>query len=97
MNRVNWEAGSDNNTGKTAVVTGTLENFTREEAQEKLRLKGYKVTSSVSSKTYLVVAGKNPGSKIDKARSFGIKVIDEQEFLDILRDWTFVSISIVSK
>ncbi len=75
---------SDKNTGKTAVVTGTLEKFTRQEAEEKLKLKGYKVTSSVSKKTDLVVAGQNPGSKLDKAIALGIKVIDEQEFLDIL-------------
>ena len=73
-------------TGKTAVVTGTLKNFTREQAQEQLRLKGYKVTSSVSSKTDIVVAGENPGSKLDKARALGIKVIDEQGLLDILNN-----------
>ncbi len=78
------KVSSDKKTGKTAVVTGTLEKFTREEAQEQLRIKGYKVASSVSSKTSLVVAGKNPGSKLDKARTLGIKIIDEQEFLDIL-------------
>ncbi|MBN1975083.1 MAG: NAD-dependent DNA ligase LigA [Sedimentisphaerales bacterium] len=79
-------ASSDKNIDKTAVVTGTLENFTREQAQEQLRLKGYKVTSTVSAKTALVVAGKNPGSKLDKAKSLGVKVIDEQEFLDILKE-----------
>ena len=66
------------------MVTGTLENFTREEAQEKLRLKGYKVTSSVSSKTDIVVAGKNPGSKLDKALQFGVKIIKEEDFIKML-------------
>jgi hypothetical protein len=66
-------------------VTGTLEKFTREEAQEQLKLKGYKVTSSLSKKTDLLVAGKNPGSKLDKANALGIKVIDEQGLLDILK------------
>ena len=79
------KVSSDKNIDQTAVVTGTLENFTREQAQEQLRLRGYKVTWSVSSKTDLVVAGKNPGSKLDKARALGIKVIDEEEFLDILK------------
>jgi DNA ligase (NAD+) len=76
---------SDKIIEKTVVLTGTLENFTREQAQEQLRLKGYKVTSSVSASTDLVIAGKDPGSKLDKARALGIKVIDEQEFLDILK------------
>lgn len=75
---------SKKSTGLTAVVTGTLEKFTREEAQEQLKLKGYKVTSTVSKKTSLLVAGKNPGSKFDKANALGIKVVDEQGLLDIL-------------
>ncbi|MBN2589501.1 MAG: NAD-dependent DNA ligase LigA [Sedimentisphaerales bacterium] len=75
---------SKKSTGLTAVVTGTLEKFTREEAKEQLKLKGYKVTSTVSKKTSLLVAGKNPGSKLDKANALGIKVVDEQGFLDIL-------------
>jgi DNA ligase (NAD+) len=77
---------SDKNAGMSAVVTGTLDKFTREQAQEQLRLKGYKVTSSVTKKTNLVLAGKNPGSKLDKAIALGIKVIDEQEFLNILKE-----------
>jgi DNA ligase (NAD+) len=80
------KASSDKNADKSAVVTGTLDNFTREQAQEQLRLKGYKVTLSVTKKTNLVLAGKNPGSKLDKAIALGIKVIDEQEFLDILKE-----------
>ena len=79
------KASSDKITEKTAVITGTLENLTRQQAEEKLKLKGYKVTSSVSKKTDFVLAGKNPGSKLEKALSLGIKVIDEKEFLDILR------------
>ena len=75
---------SKKSTGLTAVVTGTLEKFTREEAKEQLKLKGYKVTATVSKKTNLLVAGKNPGSKLDKANALGIKVIDEQGLLDIL-------------
>lgn len=78
------KAGSDKIAGKTVVITGTLENFTRQQAEEKLKLRGYKVTSSVSKKTDFVLAGKNPGSKLEKARSLGVKVIDEKEFLDIL-------------
>ena len=80
------KASSDKITGGAVVITGTLENFTRQQAEEKLKLKGYKVTSSVSRKTKFVLAGKNPGSKLEKARSLGIKIIDEREFLDILMD-----------
>jgi DNA ligase (NAD+) len=79
------KASSDKITGKTVVITGTLENFTRQQVEEKLKLKGYKVTSSVSKKTDFVLAGENPGSKLEKALSLGIKVIDEKEFLDILK------------
>jgi len=79
------KASSDKIAGKTIVITGTLENFTRQQAEEKLKLKGYKVTSSVSKKTGFVLAGENPGSKLEKALSLGIKVIDEKDFLDILK------------
>ncbi len=75
---------SDNKPDKTVVITGTLENFTRQQAQEQLRGKGYKVTSSVSSKTDLVLAGKNPGSKLDKALNLGVKIINEDEFMEML-------------
>lgn len=63
--------------GKTFVLTGTLEGFTREAAAEALRLRGGKVTSSVSRKTDFVVAGSDPGSKLEKAQQFGVSVLDE--------------------
>jgi DNA ligase (NAD+) len=80
------KASSDKISGRTVVITGTLENFTRQQVEEKLKLEGYKVTSSVSKKTDFVLAGKNPGSKLEKALSLGVKVIDEKEFLDILNN-----------
>lgn len=70
--------------GKTVVLTGTLEQLTRNEAKEKLEALGAKVTSSVSKKTDLVIAGEKAGSKLDKARELGITVLNEQEFLDKL-------------
>jgi DNA ligase (NAD+) len=79
------KASSDKKADKAVVITGTLEGFTRQQAQEQLQQRGYKVTSSVSKKTDFVLAGKNPGSKLEKAISLGVKVIDEQEFLDILK------------
>ena len=66
--------------GKTFVLTGSLEIFTREEAEERIELLGGKTSSSVSKKTYAVIVGANPGSKYDKARELGIPIWTEQEF-----------------
>ena len=68
--------------GKTFVLTGTLENIKSEEAKEKIELLGGKTSSTVSSKTDVVVVGVNPGSKFDKARKLGITIWTEQEFLE---------------
>jgi DNA ligase (NAD+) len=66
--------------GKTFVLTGTLSKFKREEAQELIENGGGKVSSSVSKKTDFVLAGAEAGSKLEKARTLGVKVIDEDEF-----------------
>ncbi len=71
-------------TGKTFVLTGTLPNLGREEAKALLLAQGAKVASSVSKKTDFVVAGEQAGSKLDKARSLGIEVIDEKAMLEML-------------
>ena len=63
--------------GKTFVLTGTLENLTREEASALIKRAGGKVTGSVSKKTDYVVAGESPGSKLDKAEELGTAVLDE--------------------
>ncbi len=66
--------------GKRFVLTGTLEHYTREAATEKILALGGTVSSSVSKNTDYVVVGKEPGSKLDKARALGVKTIDEDEF-----------------
>ncbi len=66
---------------KTIVVTGTLERFSRKEAEDLIKALGGKAAGSVSGKTAFVVAGSDPGSKLDKARELGVEVIDEKEFI----------------
>jgi DNA ligase (NAD+) len=71
-------------TGQSFVLTGTLERRTRDEAAEEIVARGGKVTGSVSKKTSYVVAGESPGSKLAKAESLGVPVIDEDEFEALL-------------
>jgi DNA ligase (NAD+) len=66
--------------GKTVVVTGTLQNYSRKEIEDAIAAHGGKTTSSVSKKTDYVVAGDEAGSKLDKARQLGVKVLTEDEF-----------------
>ena len=67
-------------TGRTYVVTGTLERWSREEARAALEAKGAKVTDSVSKKTSGLVVGESPGSKLEKARRAGVEILDESAF-----------------
>ena len=70
--------------GKVFVLTGTLEGCTREDATERITARGGKVSGSASKKTDYVVAGRDPGSKLDKARSLGITILDEAAFERLL-------------
>jgi DNA ligase (NAD+) len=71
---------SDKLKGLTFVITGTLKNYTRDEAKEVIEQLGGKVTNTVSSKTDYLIVGENPGSKLGKARQLGVKTINEDEF-----------------
>ena len=70
--------------GKTFVLTGALSTMTRDEAGEKIKQMGGKVSSSVSKKTSFVVAGENAGSKYEKAQNLGVIILTEQEFLEMI-------------
>jgi len=70
--------------GKTVVVTGTLSKLSRDDAKEALRKAGANVTDSVSKKTDFLIVGEDAGSKLDKARSLGVKTLTEQEFQKLL-------------
>jgi DNA ligase (NAD+) len=71
--------------GKNIVVTGTLETLSREQAKEAVREAGANWSSSVSKNTDYVVVGANPGSKAEKAKSLGVKILDEKGFLKLLQ------------
>ena len=71
--------------GKVVVVTGSLQEMTRDEAKDKLRALGAKVTNSVSKKTDFLLVGESPGSKLAKAESLGVNVINELEFINLVK------------
>lgn len=76
---------SDELKGKTFVLTGTLQNMTRDEASEKIKLLGGKTSSSVSKNTSFVIAGENAGSKLDKAQKLGVIILSEDDFLNMIK------------
>ncbi len=71
--------------GEKVVLTGTLESFKRDEASKIIESLGGEITSSVSKNTTMVLAGENAGSKLDKARVLGIKIIDEETFKSLIK------------
>jgi DNA ligase (NAD+) len=70
----------------TFVVTGTLDGFSRNEARAALESRGGKVTGSVSGKTAALIAGESPGSKLGKAESLNVPVLDEAAFVKLLAE-----------
>lgn len=82
----NLEAKSDVWAGQTFVLTGTLQNMTRNEAAEKIKSLGGKTSSSVSKNTSYVIAGDSAGSKLDKAQNLGVIILSEDEFLKRLEE-----------
>src|SRR6185436_11224441 len=78
------KAADDRFAGKTFVLTGTLSEFTRDEARAAIESRGGRVSGSVSKKTDFVVAGEEAGSKLDKATELGVTVLDEEAFKKML-------------
>ncbi len=89
---VKWDDQAQNVTNnqklnqQTFVVTGTLENFSRDEIKELIENNGGKVSGSVSKKTSYVIIGDNPGSKANKAAELGVKIINEEQLMELLND-----------
>ncbi|MGO1329145.1 MAG: BRCT domain-containing protein, partial [Idiomarina loihiensis] len=90
---ISWPEGdeassvqSDRLSGNTYVITGTLSTMTRDEAKSALEALGAKVASSVSKKTTALVAGENAGSKLTKAQSLGLDILDESGLAELLSD-----------
>lgn len=71
--------------GKTFVLTGSLENYTRDEASKIIEKYGGKTSSSVSKKTSYVLAGEDAGSKLDKAQKLGVEIITEEQFEEMIK------------
>ncbi|MDH3400461.1 MAG: NAD-dependent DNA ligase LigA [Chromatiales bacterium] len=86
---VTWDdmpqAGASNSqfSGKVVVITGTLAQMTRDQAKELLESLGARVTGSVSKRTDFVLAGENPGSKVEKAKELGVSIVSEADFLQL--------------
>ena len=72
--------------GQSFVITGTLEKYSRDEAQNILKSLGAKTPNSVSKNTTYVIAGSNPGSKFDKAKELNVPILSEEEFINLVEN-----------
>ncbi|MDH3219246.1 MAG: NAD-dependent DNA ligase LigA [Gammaproteobacteria bacterium] len=70
--------------GKTYVITGTLDGYSRDQAAKLLKARGARISSSVSAKTSAVIAGENPGSKLGKAQALGVEILDQAAFEELV-------------
>ena len=82
--QVSKQETNQNFLNKSFVITGTLENFSRDEIKERIRAAGGKVSSSLSGKTDFLVMGVKPGSKYERAKKLGVKILEEKDFLEML-------------
>ena len=71
---------------KRIVLTGTLQSMTRSFAKKQLENFGAKIISAISSKTDFLIAGENPGSKLEKAHNLGVEILDETKFIELLKN-----------
>jgi len=78
-------AGNENVLNKTFVFTGTMPTLERDDAKSMVKKLGGNISESVSKKTNYVVAGESAGSKLNKANELGIKVLNEEEFLELIK------------
>ena len=85
MEKEKVEKKMDLLTGLTFVVTGTLKNYSRDEIHNYIKKLGGKVSTSVSKNTDYLICGENPGSKLEKARAIGVKIISEEEFIELVK------------
>ena len=85
MNSLEEESEDNRFEGKTFVLTGSLEEFTRNEASEIIERLGGKTSGTVSKKTDYVLAGEDAGSKLTKAQNLGVTVISEAEFKEMIK------------
>ncbi|MCM8784664.1 MAG: NAD-dependent DNA ligase LigA [Candidatus Omnitrophica bacterium] len=86
MEKEKVEEKKDILSGLTFVITGTLENYSRDEIQDYIKKLGGKVTDSVSKKTNYLICGMEPGSKLQKAKQLGVKIISEAEFEQLVKE-----------
>ena len=85
MGKIKEEGADDRFSGKTFVLTGSLEKYTRDDASAIIEKFGGKTSSSVTKKTTYLLVGEEAGSKLDKAQSLGVTILSENEFEELIK------------